>query len=57
MTPKIFTTTEYNIINSSNSNLKSTYPGVTSVTINNPVSGGTTSYYVITPGFSGNISY
>ena len=57
MSPKLFTSTEYNTINSSNSNLKTTYPGVTSVTINSPVSGGTASYYVITPGFSGNISY
>jgi hypothetical protein len=57
MSPKLFTSTEYSTINSSNSNLKSTYPGVTSVTISSPVSGGTASYYIITPGFSGNVNY
>jgi hypothetical protein len=57
MTPKLFTSTEYNTINTSSSNLKSTYSGVTSVTINNPANGGSTNYYVITPGFSGNVSY
>ena len=57
MSPKIFTATEYNTINTSNSNLKSTYPGVTSVTLSNPTSGGSTNYYIITPGFSNNINY
>ena len=57
MTPKIYTTTEYNIINTSSTNLKSTYPGVTSVTLSNPTSGGSTNYYIITPGFSGNVNY
>ena len=57
MTPKIFTTTEYNTINTSNLNLKSTYPGVTSVTLSNPVNNGSTNYYIITPGFSSNINY
>lgn len=57
MTPKIYTTTEYNTINTSNINLKSTYPGVTSVTLSNPTSGSSTNYYIITPGFSGNVNY
>jgi hypothetical protein len=57
MTPKIFTTTEWASISALNTNPKPTYPGVTSLTLSNPTSGGSTNYYIITPGFSGNINY
>jgi hypothetical protein len=33
-------------------NLKTTIPGVQSVTINNPVSGGVSSYYITRLGYS-----
>jgi hypothetical protein len=31
--------------------------GVTSITINSPVSGGTASYYIIAPGYKGQVTY
>jgi hypothetical protein len=43
---RIFNSTEWSAINSSTSNLKISYPGLQSVTINSPVSGGSSNYYV-----------
>jgi len=51
-TSKLFTTTEYNAIKATSSNLKSTYTGVSSITINNPVSGGSSNFYLVAPGYS-----
>ncbi len=49
---RIFTTAEFNIINSNSNDLRSTYPGSQSVIINSPVNGGSTNYYLIRTGFS-----
>jgi hypothetical protein len=49
---RIFTSTQWSIINANTSNLKLSYPGVQSVTINNPVSGGVSSYYITRLGYS-----
>ena len=50
---RIFTPSQYLIINPSSSNLRTTYPGVQSVTINSPVSGTTTgNYYLVNTGYS-----
>jgi hypothetical protein len=54
---RIYTSSQYNTINSSTSNLKSTIPGVSSITITNPVSGGTSNFYIFSPGYSGSVSY
>ena len=54
---KYFTPTEYNTIKNQSLNLKSTYGGNSSITITSPVSGGTASYYLIAPGYSGQVSY
>jgi hypothetical protein len=43
---RIFNSTEWSAINSSTANLKISYPGLQSVTINSPVSGGSSNYYV-----------
>lgn len=51
-TSKLFTTTEYNDIKATSSNLKSTYAGVSSITINSPTSGGSSNFYLIAPGYS-----
>ena len=56
-TSKIFTPTEYNAIKATTSNLKSTYTGVNSITISNPVSGGSSNYYIITPGYNNNTTF
>ncbi len=49
---RLFTTTEYNTIKATSSNLKSTYTGVSSITINSPTSGGSSNFYLIAPGYS-----
>jgi len=43
---RIFNSTEWSTINVSTANLKVSYPGVQTVTINSPVSGGSSNYYV-----------
>jgi len=49
---RIFTTTQWSTINASTANLKVSFPGVQSITINNPVSGGVSSYYITRLGYS-----
>lgn len=49
-TYRLFTTPEWNIISASTNNLTSTYPGVQSLTITNPLKGGTTNLYLIRTG-------
>jgi hypothetical protein len=49
---RLFTVSEYNTINSSTTDLRTTYPGVQSVTINSPVNGGSSNYYIINTGYS-----
>jgi hypothetical protein len=43
---RIFTSAQWTAINPSTLNLKTTYPGVQSITINTPVSGGISNYYI-----------
>jgi hypothetical protein len=54
---RIFTTAQYNSIKAATTNVRTTYPGVTSITTSTLVSGGTLSYYLIAPGYSGSVSY
>jgi hypothetical protein len=54
---RFFTTTEYNSIKAATSNVRATYPGVSSVTTPILTSGGTLNYYLIAPGYSGFITY
>jgi len=49
---RIFNVTEYNTINTSTSNLKSTIPGLQTVTLNSPVNGGTSNYYFFSSGYT-----
>jgi hypothetical protein len=49
---RLFTSTEYNTINSSTSDLRSTYVGSSSITITSPVSGGSSNYYLVNTGYS-----
>lgn len=48
---RIFTQAQWNVIKVGTANLKSTYPGVQSMTIT-PVNGGSTTFYVIRTGFT-----
>jgi hypothetical protein len=50
-TYRIFNNTQWSIINSSNANLKLTYPGSQSINVDNPISGGTTNFYVVRTGY------
>ena len=54
---RIFTTAEYNTIKAATSNVRATYPGVSSVTTSTLTSGGTLNYYLIAPGYSGSVTY
>lgn len=54
---KIYTTTEYNSIKAGTTNLWTTYPGATSVTISTPTSGGSTNYYIISPGYLSKVKF
>jgi hypothetical protein len=49
---RIFTSAQWSTINGNTSNLKGIFPGVQSITINNPVSGGVSSYYITRLGYS-----
>jgi hypothetical protein len=54
---RIFTTTEYNAIKAATSNVRITYPGVTTYTTSTLISGGTLNLYIIAPGYSGSVTY
>lgn len=49
---RIFTTTQWNTINLSNSDLRSTYPGAQTITITSPANGGSSNFYVVRTGFA-----
>jgi len=53
---RLFTSTEYNTINSSTSDLRLTYVGNSSITITSPVSGGSSNYYLVNTGYSNSTS-
>ena len=53
---RLFTLAQYNVINSSTSDLRSTYIGNQSITINSPVNGGSSNYYLINTGYSNSTS-
>lgn len=49
---RIFNTTQWNTIKTNTSDLRLTYPGVQTMTITSPVSGGTTNFYLLRTGYS-----
>jgi hypothetical protein len=53
----LYTTTQYTTLTTNTSDLRSSVLGVNTITINSPVSGGTGNYYLIAPGYKGQISY
>jgi len=54
---RIFTTAQYNSIVASTTNVRATYPGVTTFTTPNLTSGGTLNLYIIAPGYAGSVTY
>jgi hypothetical protein len=51
-TYRLFNQTEWNVINSSNNDLRTTYPGVQSLTIQSPTNNGTSNIYLIRTGYA-----
>ena len=49
---RIFNTTQWNTIKNSTLDLRTTYPGVQTMTITSPVSGGATNFYLLRTGYS-----
>jgi hypothetical protein len=49
---RIFTASQWNIINSSNTDLRATYPGVQTITITSPVNGGSSNFYITRTGYA-----
>lgn len=54
---RYFSVAEYNSIKNQSSNLKTTYPGLNSITINSPANGGSANYYLISPGYAGQVAF
>jgi len=54
----LYTPTQYTSLTTGTTDLRSSILGVSSITINSPASGTTTgNYYIIAPGFKGQVSY
>ena len=54
----LYTSTQYSSLTTGTTNLKSSVIGTNSITITSPVSGTTTgNYYIIAPGYKGQVSY
>ena len=54
---RIFTTTQYNAIKAVTTNVRSTYPGVSTYTTGSLTSGQTLNLYLIAPGYSSQVTY
>jgi hypothetical protein len=54
---RIFTTAEYNAIKAATTNVRVTYPGVSTYTTSTLTSGGTLNLYLIAPGYAGAVTY
>jgi hypothetical protein len=54
---RIFTTTQYNAIKAATSNVRATYPGVSTYTTTTLTTGGTLNLYLIAPGYAGAVTY
>ena len=56
--PYLYTVAQFTSLTSGTTDLRSSIPGVSSITINSPVSGTTTgNYYIIAPGYKGQVTY
>jgi hypothetical protein len=54
---RIFTVSERNAINAATTNVRATYPGVSTYTTSTLTSGGTLNLYIIAPGYAGQVTY
>jgi uncharacterized radical SAM superfamily Fe-S cluster-containing enzyme len=54
---RIFTLAQYNAIKSATSNVRLSYPGVSTYTTSTLTTGGTLNLYIIAPGYSSQVTY
>jgi hypothetical protein len=54
---RIFTLTEYNAIKAATTNVRVTYPGVSTYTTGTLTTGQTLNLYIIAPGYAGAVTY
>ena len=54
---RLYTPSQFNLIQSSNSNVRISYPGVTKITTSTLTSGGSQNFYIISPGYSGKVNF
>ena len=54
---KLFTPSQYSLIQSSTRNVWLTYPGVNSISTSTLTSGGSQNFYIISPGYSGKVNF
>jgi hypothetical protein len=54
---RIFTKTQYDAIKAATTNVRATYPGVSTYTTGNLTSGQTLNLYLIAPGYAGQVTY
>ena len=53
----LFTPAQYNAIKATTANLELTYPGVSTITTSTMTASTTANYYIISPGYSGSVTY
>jgi hypothetical protein len=54
---RYYTVSDFNSIKSYSYNVNSSFQGQSQITINTPTNNGSTNFYLISPGYSGNVSY
>lgn len=54
---RYYTSIQYTTLMSNTNDLRSTIPGVNSITINSPVNGGSVNYYLIAPAYKSIVNY
>jgi hypothetical protein len=54
---RLFTSAQYSAISASSGNVWATYPGSTSISTSTLNSGGSTNFYLISPGYSGKVNF
>ena len=54
---RFYTPAQYTTLTTNTTDMRVTIPGVSSITINSPVSGGSQNYYLIAPGYKTTVNY
>jgi hypothetical protein len=54
---RLFTPSQYSLISNSFTNVRNTYPGSSTITTPTLTSGGSSNFYIISPGYSGKVNF